>query len=61
MSILEGKRKLDLDENICYENPKYTVDSDKTTETKNSLNKYGAILLLLYLKNSLKGDSTISK
>jgi len=40
MSILEGKTKLDLDKNLCYENPKYTLSSDKTMETKNLLNKY---------------------
>jgi hypothetical protein len=39
-SILEGKTKLDLDKNICYENPKYTLSSDKTIETQNLLNKY---------------------
>lgn len=39
-SILEGKTKLDLDKNFCYENPKYTLSSDKTIETKNLLNKY---------------------
>lgn len=40
MSILKGKIKLDLSENLCYENPKYTLSSDKTIKTKNLLNKY---------------------
>lgn len=40
MSILKGETKLDLNENLCYENPKYTLSTDKTTETKNLLNKY---------------------
>ena len=40
MSILKGETKLDLNENLCYENPKYTLSSDKTIETKNLLNKY---------------------
>ncbi len=40
MSILQGKTKLDLNENLCYENPKYTLSSDKTLEAKNLLNKY---------------------
>ena len=40
MSILKGVRKLDLNENLCYENPKYTLSSDKILETKNLLNKY---------------------
>lgn len=40
MSILKGETKLDLNEKLCYENPKYTLSSDKTSETKNLLNKY---------------------
>lgn len=40
MSILKGETKLDLNENFCYQNPKYTVSSDKTIKTKNLLNKY---------------------
>ena len=40
MSILKGVRKLDLNENLCYENPRYTLSSDKTLETKNLLNEY---------------------
>lgn len=39
-SILQGKSKLDLDENQCYENPKYTLGSDKTSKTKNLLSRY---------------------
>ena len=40
MSILKGVRKLDLNENLCYENPRYTLSSDETLETKNLLNEY---------------------
>lgn len=40
ISILKGERKLDLNENLCYENPKYTVSSDKTFETKSLLDKF---------------------
>lgn len=40
MSILKGEGKLDLNENNCYENPMYTLSSDKTFETKNLLNEY---------------------
>jgi hypothetical protein len=40
MSILKGVRKLDLNENLCYENPSYTLSSDKALETKNLLNDY---------------------
>lgn len=39
ISILKGERKLDLNENLCYENPKYTISSDKTFETKSLLDK----------------------
>jgi len=39
-SILKGETKLDLNENNCYEDPKYTLNSDKTLETKNLLNNY---------------------
>ncbi len=40
MSILKGETKLNLNEKLCYENPKYTLISEKTLETKNLLNKY---------------------
>ncbi|MCY6356683.1 peptidoglycan binding domain-containing protein [Clostridium sp. ZS2-4] len=40
ISILKGETKLDLNEKLCYENPKYTLSSDKTLETKSLLNKY---------------------
>ncbi|GAA0719343.1 L,D-transpeptidase family protein [Clostridium malenominatum] len=40
MNILKGERKLDLNENLCYENPKYILSSDKTHETKSLLNKH---------------------
>ncbi len=39
MSILKGKTQLDLNESSCYVNPKYTLNSNKTPETKNLLNK----------------------
>ncbi|MGH4138793.1 L,D-transpeptidase family protein [Clostridium sp.] len=40
MSILKGERKLDLNENHCYENPRYTLSSDKAIVTRNLLNEY---------------------
>jgi len=40
VGILKGVRKLDLNENHCYENPRYTLSSDKTLVTKNLLNEY---------------------
>lgn len=39
-SILKGESKLDLNQSCCYENPKYTMTSDKTMEAKELLNKY---------------------
>lgn len=39
-SILQGETKLDLNEKLCYYNPKYTLSSDETQETKKLLNKY---------------------
>jgi hypothetical protein len=39
-SILKGETKLDLNENLCYVNPKYILSSGKTLETRNLLNKY---------------------
>ena len=42
MCVLEGEKILDLNEKLCYENPRYTLSSDKTTTTKNLLNKYVA-------------------
>ncbi|WP_315074026.1 L,D-transpeptidase family protein [uncultured Clostridium sp.] len=40
ISISQGKTKLNLDENLCYENPEYTTTSNKTMEAINLLNKY---------------------
>lgn len=38
--ILLGERSLNLDKENCYENPKYTMVSDKTMETYYMINKY---------------------
>jgi hypothetical protein len=40
ISILNGKTKLDLDKNLCYKNPVYTLSSAKVLETKKLLDKY---------------------
>lgn len=40
ISILKGQTKLDLNKNHCYENPRFTLNSVKTPETKNLLDKY---------------------
>ncbi|MDI9216549.1 L,D-transpeptidase family protein [Clostridium tertium] len=39
-SILRGEAKLDLNEKLCYENPEYTINSEKAMTTKDTLNKY---------------------
>ncbi|MFA6940491.1 MAG: peptidoglycan binding domain-containing protein [Clostridiaceae bacterium] len=39
-AIESGETKLNLDSSKCYENPKYTSNSQKTKETKDALNKY---------------------
>jgi len=38
--ISEGKQVLDLDFMNCYENPEYTIRSEKTMDTKKLLDKY---------------------
>lgn len=40
VNILKGNKVLDLNESFCYENPNYTLYSEKTLETNNILNKY---------------------
>lgn len=39
-SLLKGESKLNLNEKLCYENPQYTITSDKTHRTRELLNKY---------------------
>lgn len=39
-SVLKGEQELDLEKAGCYENPRYTTSSSKTTQTKELLNKY---------------------
>lgn len=40
VSILNGETSVNLNDRSCYENPKYTLKSDKTIETKAILDKY---------------------
>ncbi|GKX66447.1 L,D-transpeptidase family protein [Inconstantimicrobium mannanitabidum] len=63
MSILKGQTKLDLNENLCYENPKYTLNSDKTSETKNLLNKYvkAKITYIFGSKNEILDGNIINQ
>lgn len=51
MSVLKGQIKLDLDENSCYENPKYILSSEKASKTKNLLNKYVSAKITYLLRN----------
>ena len=39
-SMLKGKGMLDFEARLCYINPKYTLNSEKTLITKDLLNKY---------------------
>lgn len=39
-AIIEGKTDLNIDEVNCYNNPKYTANSQETTDAKNLLNSY---------------------
>lgn len=62
-SIKLGLKEIDLDKLGCYENPKYTVNSEKTKETLNTLNKYVSTkIIYLFEENEeeLDGD-TINK
>ncbi|KAJ52664.1 hypothetical protein BD780_001590 [Clostridium tetanomorphum] len=63
MSILEGKTKLDLNRNLCYENPQYTLRSDKTFQTNNLLNKYVGtkITYVFGSKNEILDGNIINK
>jgi hypothetical protein len=39
-AVLNGHTELNLEVSQCYEEPRYTLNSDKTKETRNLLNKY---------------------
>ncbi|MDD7795352.1 L,D-transpeptidase family protein [Clostridium sp. 'White wine YQ'] len=62
-SILQGDAELDLSTSKCYENPKYTLKSDKTTETKNLLDKYVTTKITYKFgsKDEVLDGDTISK
>jgi hypothetical protein len=60
MYIAKGKIKLDLEEKHCYENPKYTVSSDKTQKTLNILNKYTSTKIIYHFGDDMEVvDGTI--
>ncbi len=63
MSIIHGKTRLDLNEELCYENPKYTVNSDKTFKTQDLLNRYvsAAIIYKFGSKHEILDGNMISE
>lgn len=62
-SILLGERNLNLDKNNCYENPKYTMVSDKTMEIYYMLNKYlsAKVTYLFGKRKEILDKKTINK
>lgn len=63
MSILRGQTTLDLNNSLCYVDPKYTLSSDKTPHTKNLLDKYVStkITYLLRDESEILDKSTINQ
>jgi lipoprotein-anchoring transpeptidase ErfK/SrfK len=51
--VKTGKTILDLDKELCYENPKYTLKSKKTYEARDLLNKYIATKITYKFGDSL--------
>lgn len=62
-SILGGETILDLNEKHCYENPMYTLASQKTQETKDKLNKHVSTKITYQFgsENEILDGSTISQ
>lgn len=54
-SVLKGERIINLDEKACYENPKYTLSSKKTLQTRSLLNHYVSTVITYKL-----GGNTIT-
>jgi hypothetical protein len=60
VSLLKGENKLDLNESLCYENPRYTLAAEKTPITMSLLNKYiSTIITYKFGKNNVKLDGSI--
>lgn len=51
VSILNGETSVNLNDKSCYENPKYTLKSDKTIETKAILDKYVSTKITYLFEN----------
>jgi hypothetical protein len=52
--ISEGRQNLDLNVTHCYENPKYTINSSKTLETKKLLDNYVATKITYRFGNEIE-------
>lgn len=63
MSVSKGQTKLDLNKSLCYEDPKYTLNSDKTPLTKDLLNKCVSTKITYILRDEkeILEQSTINK
>lgn len=62
-AIINGDKKLNLEEKNCYDNPKYTSGSDEVKKVKENLNKYVSTEVTYIVPNNkevLNGD-TINK
>ena len=63
IKLLMMKKDLDINENSCYENPTYTLDSKKTLETHKLLNQYvqSKITYVFEEKEEILDGETINK
>ncbi|MDD3704533.1 MAG: peptidoglycan binding domain-containing protein [Clostridiaceae bacterium] len=61
--VSKGQTKLDLDKDLCYINPKYTLSSEKTSQTQNLLNKHVSTRITYILRNGYEilDHNTINK
>lgn len=62
-SILTGRDTIDLNEQQCYQNPGYTLQSKKTAQTKSLLEKYTSakVTYLFGDQNEILDGKTINK
>lgn len=50
-NVLKGHTKLDLNKSLCYQDPRYTRNSDKTSQTKKLLDRYVSAKITYILRN----------
>lgn len=53
-AIIDGKPEINLDEEGCYENPKYTSDSQEVKDAKEQLDKYAALEIQYDFGNNIE-------